>query len=90
VIFETKSERIERIRKLLEDGTLKRAELLERMLGEPPACAVDKPERCCAAYPSGARCIRRAAYRGMCMKCVRRRAPIWVKRGRKGASHVAR
>lgn len=36
----------------------------------------DQTPRCTASYPSGARCLRRARVRGVCLKCLRRRAPI--------------
>lgn len=40
----------------------------------------DQTPRCMAAFPSGVRCLRRARVRGLCMKCLRRRAPIWKRK----------
>ncbi len=37
----------------------------------------DGAPRCMAAYPSGSRCPRTARVRGMCLKCLRREAPVW-------------
>jgi len=44
--------------------------------------AAGKPNQCFAAYPSGARCIRTAPWRGrMCAKCLRRGAGVWRPKG---------
>jgi hypothetical protein len=46
----------------------------------------DGAPRCMAAYPSGCRCPRRARVRGMCIRCLRRAAPVWDRRYPRGAT----
>jgi hypothetical protein len=40
----------------------------------------DQALRCMASFPSGVRCLRRARVRGVCLKCLRRRAPLWKRK----------
>ena len=40
----------------------------------------DDTSRCMAATASGKRCRRRARIRSMCVKCLRREAPLWRRR----------